>query len=384
MKILGSPRRFLLAPLVLTATLLAGATSRVLGDCGPFTDVSFFCSPILELYYLGITGGTSPTTYAPDQTTTRGEIAAFIARSFNQSIKRSSRRAALGQWWTPQEVQSVSLTKIGNSPYLLQSDGADVWIANTSDGTVSRVHVSDGRVLETWTGATSASGVLVAMGRVFVTGSTNPGAVYRIDPSQPASNVELVATLPDTPYGIAFDGSKIWVGNATGPISIITPGSTLPWSVTSAPSSGFGLLYDGASIWAAEFYGPHLLKLDSSGAVIQTVPVGDHPQFPAFDGANIWVPNSGDNTVSVVRASTGATLETLTGNGLNHPVVAAFDGERILVTNQDGDSVSLWRAADLASLGSFSVGPGSMPFGVCSDGQNFWIALGAKGQLARF
>ena len=34
-------------------------------------------------------------------------------------------------------------------------------------------------------------------------------------------------------------------------------------------------------------------------------PVGDEPEGVAFDGANIWVANSDDDTVSKLRASDG-------------------------------------------------------------------------------
>jgi hypothetical protein len=76
-------------------------------------------------------------------------------------------------------------------------------------------------------------------------------------------------------------------------------------------------------------------------------------------------------------------LATLTGNGLNAPWQAAFDGQRILVTNPTGNSVSLWKAADLTPIGSISTGAGTNPFGVCSDGINFWITLQGPNQLAR-
>ena len=128
----------------------------------------------------------------------------------------------------------------------------------------------------------------------------------------------------------------------------------------------------------------NLFKLDSNGAIIQTVSMGNNPQFPVFDGTNIWVPNNVSNTVTVVRASTGAVLATLTGNGLNGPRTAAFDGERILVTNQSGDSVSLWKAADLSPLGSVATGSGTFPTGACSDGLNFWVTLQNTGKLVRF
>ena len=50
---------------------------------------------------------------------------------------------------------------------------------------------------------------------------------------------------------------------------------------------------------------PALLKLDGRANIVQTVIVGTSPAFPVFDGANIWVPNYGDNSITVVQASTG-------------------------------------------------------------------------------
>jgi YVTN family beta-propeller protein len=121
-----------------------------------------------------------------------------------------------------------------------------------------------------------------------------------------------------------------------------------------------------------------------TAAIIQTVTVGTSPSFPVFDGTNIWVPNHSSNTVTVVRASTGAVLATLTGNGINQASIAAFDGERILVTNSDTNSVSLWQATDLSPLGSVGTGSNTHPYGACSDGLNFWITLNGTGKLARF
>ena len=44
----------------------------------PFTDVTSFCHEIAQAFFTGLTNGTSPTTYSPTNTTTRGEMAAFI------------------------------------------------------------------------------------------------------------------------------------------------------------------------------------------------------------------------------------------------------------------------------------------------------------------
>ena len=85
--------------------------------------------------------------------------------------------------------------------------------------------------------------------------------------------------------------------------------------------------------------------------------------------------------MTVVNASAGSLVATLTGNGLTPPIQAGFDGERIVVTNAFG-TLSLWRAADLKPLGSIPTG--IAPGGVCSDGLDFWITSSSLNQLARF
>jgi DNA-binding beta-propeller fold protein YncE len=168
-------------------------------------------------------------------------------------------------------------------------------------------------------------------------------------------------------------------------VSIVTPGATLPWTVTTVTtgSAVVGALYDGANVWVTDAVAGTLLKLSSAGAVLQTVTVGSGPQFPVFDGTNIWVPTL-PGTVSVVRASSGAVLATLTGNGLAGSTQAAFDGQRILVTNENNDTVSLWKAANFSVIGSFSTGVGSAPYGACSDGTSFWIGLHGANKIVRF
>src|SRR5499425_3919137 len=173
--------------------VLAGAVS-VLGVCGPFTDVSdaVFCPFVLEIFYLGITTGTTATTYDPASPVSRLQMAAFLSRTVDAALKRGSRRAALDQFWTSQNATVLGFTTLGGTQQLIRSDGADVWVPNSDS--VSRVRASDGKLLETWTGATAARSVVVAMGRVLVAGETDPGRLYRIDPSQVAGSVTIVAS----------------------------------------------------------------------------------------------------------------------------------------------------------------------------------------------
>src|SRR6476646_732186 len=132
-----SSRRPLLHAAVLAAALLGGAASALLGVCGPFTDVSdaTFCPFVLEIFTLGITTGTTPTTYDPTSPVSRLQMAAFLSRTVDGVSRRGSRRAALDQFWTTQSSTVLGLTTIGASSFQVRSDGADLWVANA--GTVS-------------------------------------------------------------------------------------------------------------------------------------------------------------------------------------------------------------------------------------------------------
>jgi hypothetical protein len=379
-------RKLLVAPALLAAAL-AGAATRIITDqCGPFTDVSpQLCPYVLEMYYLGITAGTSATTYSPNATVTRGQAAVFVSKGVNQALARSSRRAALGQWWTTTDASATGRTALpGSSTGPCVSDGTDVWVSSYPDGNVSRVRASDGRLLGTWTGAPFSWALLSAMGRIFVSGNDTPGRVYMIDPaSDPGAAVLIADKLGDNSIALAFDGSRLWAAGFHS-VSILTPAPTAPWAVTTV-TDGFAtpasMIFDGSSIWVADDTNG-LLRVDATGHVTQTVPVGTAPHGMTFDGANLWVPNTGDDSISVVRVDIGAVIATLTGNGVAEPVATAFDGQRMLVVNANDGSVSLFRAADLAPLGVVH----NLAGGVCSDGLNFWLPTVQNGApvLQRF
>src|SRR5688500_9699635 len=219
----------LMASLIIFSNRLQADT----GSCGgvtvtlPFTDVQgnvFFCQ-IAAAYFSGLTNGTTATTYSPGDVVTREQMAAFITRTLDQSLKRGSRKAVTKKWFNPQDANSLTLTDVGLSPTQVEFDGTDLWVANNFSGSVMRIRPGDGKLLDTWTGATNANGIVAAMGRIFVTGgpSLTPGSLFMIDPAQPAGVVTtLTSSLGSDPSSIAFDGSRIWTANFFSSVSIVS------------------------------------------------------------------------------------------------------------------------------------------------------------------
>jgi hypothetical protein len=353
----------------------------------------FFCQ-IAEAFFSGLTNGTSATTYSPGAFVPREQMAAFITRTQDSTLRRGARRAALKQW-APNGFRSfwVGGAQVGQFPESIESDGEDLWVANNGDGTVTRVHASDLRVLGTWTGAASAIAVLVTSRGIVVAGNTSPGSLYIIDPvGSPGAVTTLSSTLGNLPQDITTDGSNVWTANAGGLVpgsgSVSKVPSFIPANITAGFSQPVGILFDGTNVWVTDAGDNKLKKLDSDGNVLQSVGVGTTPQHPVFDGANIWVPNAGSNSVTVVRARDGMVLATLTGDtfSLNQPHRASFDGQRILVTNSGIGFASVWKATDLTQTGTIFIGGAGT--GACSDGIYLWVttfdANTGRGIVLRF
>jgi hypothetical protein len=388
------------AVVLLTAAICVVTASRLnadSGSCGgqttilPFTDVAgsiFFCQ-IAEAYFSGLTNGTDATHYSPSANVTRDQMAAFITRTLDQSLKRGSERAALDQFWHTQTPGGfgVSSDAFMDQPLDIKSDGLDLWVADPSyesntAGAVVRIRSNTGNVLQAWE-AHLANSVLIARGKIFATGELSPGTLYVIDPSQPAGMATVLTNgLGNTPNAIAYDGQHIWTTNSSS-VSKITLSPLTVENITTGIGQPNGILFDGANIWVVDVGDHKLKKLNSDGTIALSVSIFSEGGKPAFDGTNIWVPDG--HVVRAIGPLAGTVLATLSGNGCCG-YAAAFDGERVMIVGAHGN-VSVWNATDFTPIDNTSV-PGAsgavVVKGVCSDGVNFWITVGGTHQVVRY
>jgi hypothetical protein len=143
------------------------------------------------------------------------------------------------------------------------------------------------------------------------------------------------------------------------------------------------MTFDGANIWVANsgsfsVPGNSVTKLrPSDGAVLGIFTVGSGPIGMAFDGANIWVANFQSNSVTKLRATDRATLGTFT---VSSPQGVVFDGANIWVTNfgsasVPSNTVTELRATDGATLGTFDLGATALAFDGFISGWQRSVAL---------
>jgi hypothetical protein len=180
----------------------------------------------------------------------------------------------------------------------------------------------------------------------------------------------------DTPEGIAFDGTNIWTANNVD--STVTKLRASDGTVVGTYGNGVlnspdAIAFDGTNIWVTNGGGNSVTKLlASTGAVVGTYAVGASPQGVAFDGANIWTANNVDETVTKLLASTGAVVGTYGIGHLFAPIGIVFDGTNIWVANGNANFVTELVASTGTTHATFVVG--LRPFAIAFDGTNIWAA----------
>lgn len=237
---------------------------------------------------------------------------------------------------------------VGTYPQGITFDGVNIWVANCTNDTVTKLLASTGAIVGTYSVETS-------------------DGYYKC------------------PEGIVFDGTHIWVANADHTVSKLLASTGVQVGTYSVALSSnenmvpgenlIGIVFDGTNIWVTNVMDNTVTKLlASTGAIVGTYFVGSWPIGVAFDGVNIWVANFGDSTVTKLLASTGATLATYSVETIPHqstePTGIVFDGVDIWLANEYSDSVTKLLGSSGAVVGTYPAGAFSSA--LAFDGTNVW------------
>lgn len=205
--------------------------------------------------------------------------------------------------WMSAAGSVAASSPVGALPDGVAVGAGSVWVANTTDGTVTRLSRTSDRVAQTIRVGADPTEIAFAFGAVWVTNS-GERTVSRIDPV--TNDVVADVTVGVAPAGIASDGRWVWVTNRlSGTVSRIDPQTD---TVTTFPvgQTPLGIAATQDALWVADFESGAVVRVDpASGAVVDRIRVGNGPEFVAASASSVWVANSRDGTVSRVDAATG-------------------------------------------------------------------------------
>jgi YVTN family beta-propeller protein len=225
----------------------------------------------------------------------------------------------------PGAPQVATITLRGPNPEGIMFDGAYIWIAINgvansgypNANSVCRISVDPPFTQNYYPVGNNPDGCAFDGSYVWVT-SCYSNDVWVLD----RTTGEQVAAIQTGPYPleIVYDGANMWVGNGSnigtatgactntlgiGQVSKIQASTGRVLGSFSVPGqtnedAGIrGMLYQENSIWTCNGCLNTVTRFDaSSGAVLATYPTGANPRAITFDGVNMWVANSGTNTLT--------------------------------------------------------------------------------------
>ena len=234
------------------------------------------------------------------------------------------------------KTQTQQSIPVGNSPSAVTVGGGFVWVANSLDGTVSKIAPSDNVPSDKIPVGNGPAGVAVGAGRLWVANSTDRTVMeFRLGAHKPLHTFDL----PGGADGIAFGHGSAWVVGGTGnSVTQIVPGSSTP-----SPA----------------------------------IPVGHDPRAIAYGAGAVWVANSLDRTVSRINPGTGS----VTGSPIDVPIIptqiAASSGA---VWVADGRSGVVSRIDPSGRKVLPPVEIGGRAAAVAARGSSLFVASGTTGR----
>jgi hypothetical protein len=188
---------------------------------------------------------------------------------------------------------TVFESDIGAQPYEITFDGTNLWTANPQSGSISRVNV--GTVIDsTFTGFANPVNILWDGTNLWV---NDFGQLKRVDPN----NATVLESIPVTGGNMRFDGANIWVSNADIHANSITVvraigglrGTILATLTGNGMFRPYGMAFDGERMLVGNLDNSNSVSLFNATtfAPLGNVFLGANaePRAACSDGVNFWV-----------------------------------------------------------------------------------------------
>ena len=266
--------------------------------------------------------------------------------------------------------------RLGRSTFTLPF----IWIANSAEGTVSKINTQTGEEVGRYTVGSSPSRTAVDLeGNVWV-GNRNSGNVHRIRllDCEGQACVDPPINTGEIPRGLAVDANnQVWVGNYNSrTVTRINPETMRVEHTVNIPGNVYGLAIDSeGNLWTSERGGGFISRISTeTGQLIETLT----PPFSlslygiAVDGeGNVWLGNFTEDNILKYNPRTGQWQQFRDPNASRTRGLAVDGNGFVWVANSGSNNVSKFRATDGSYVGSYRVGSGPIGMAVDNDG-NIW------------
>ena len=172
----------------------------------------------------------------------------------------------------------VNVTKVGSLPDGVVEAEGSLWVANTTDGEVTRINPETFAPIGKIEVGAGPTAIASGFGSIWVVNSDDR-SVSRIHAS--TGDVVSKLTVGTAPYGIATDDRWVWVTNMLdGTLSRIDPEKDAKDAVDTFPVGQvpLGVTATAGAIWIADYEAGDVVRVDPiTREVVDRIPVGNGP-----------------------------------------------------------------------------------------------------------
>jgi YVTN family beta-propeller protein len=260
---------------------------------------------------------------------------------------------------------------VGRAPGAVVAGGGSIWVANTLDGTISRIPRKRDQVVAIDVGG-APHGLAFGAGSLWVADG-DARSVAQINPG--ANKVQQRIDVGNAPSAVAFAGGALWVASGVdGTLDRIELGRVPGRRPIPLGSNPTAMAAGAGALWVASEEAGTVTRIEPrSGTVVRAIPVGNGPSAVAAGEGAVWVVNRHDGTVSRIDPATN-TVSWVVHVGGDPTAVAAGAGAVWVAGGEDGTVTRLDRDAPRV-LETIEVG--NSPSAIAIAAGDVWATAGA-------
>lgn len=275
---------------------------------------------------------------------------------------------------TPSSADGTGTAAAFKSPYDVCTDGANLYVADAGSNTIRKISIATGLVT-TLSGTADVSGTADATGanaRFDSPGSitTDGTALYVADTGNNTIRKVVIAT-----------GAVTTLAGAAG-----TAGAADGSGAGATFNSPSGITTDGTNLYVSDTGNNSIRKVVIATGAVTTLVSGsaglNSPYGLTTDGTNLYVADAGSNLIRKIVIATGAmSTLTVSGGTFSFPTGITTDGTSLYIADSGNKSV---RKVVIATGAVTTVSPDfADPSGITTDGASLYVADAQAGIIAK-
>ena len=273
----------------------------------------------------------------------------------------------------PEEDRVVATVPVGVGPTDVVAGGGSVWVANSSDDSLTQIGARSRRVTGSVSPGVAFAGLGVGASGVWVADTQDPSARV-IDPT----NRSVARTVPiegDPRPGptraIAVTDEAVWIANSEG-VQRVDPRTGRTVARVPIGNGPTGIAVGAGAVWITDGDDGTLLRIDpATNDVVATIAVGQSASGAAVDGGGVWVTVPLEDRVKRIDPATNAVADTVRVGG--GPANVAAGAGAVWVTSRRSGTLTRIDPRTASVMRTTQVG--HSPQGVAVAGSGVWVAV---------